>query len=318
MGVRALWLPEVLAWTGYPVFTLPGWETAGRDFRLLEVVVGHHTATSAKAPGDYPSTNVILNGTPAVPPRLAQVGLGRSGAWFVFGAGVCNHAGVSAYAGFADLNDEALGIEAESPGDGTWTDAQRDSYPRGVAALLHKLNRPARRYASHRTVALPSGRKPDPAGIADAWMHDRVAPMLANPASIHRLYRPPAPAPVARRKEPDVTYLSIAPGDHVTIPRPRGGKVFIDLGTDDNGLSWGAALPEQDRVGQQQVRVAVHKAGGNSWRPITGTTNPDPHVFWMPTQRTVGFELAADEDLAVIRNMHPGWALGVTITHEPA
>jgi hypothetical protein len=313
VGVRALWLPEVLAWTGYPVFTIPGWETAGRDFRLLEVVVGHHTATSDKAPGDYPSTAIIRDGRPDLDPRLANLGLGRSGAWYVFSAGVANHAGVSAYAGFVDLNDEAIGIEGESAGTGLWTPAQRDSYPRGVAAILRKLNRPATRYASHRTVALPKGRKPDPVGIDDAWLQGIAAGYLARPETLNRNAAAASAAPTT--KEPDVTVLRLAPGDAVTIPRPRTGKVFVDWAFDDAGLAWGTPLPDDQKAAAQQLRVAVHTKGG-SWRPAVTPGNPrDPYQFWMPGQQSGGVELAAADDLIVIRNLHPGWPLGVTVTH---
>jgi N-acetyl-anhydromuramyl-L-alanine amidase AmpD len=88
----------------------------------------------------------------------------------VIAAGQAWHAGNSRHAGYTNLNDEFVGIEAESPGDGTWTAAQRDAYPKLVGSLLHVMKRDVSRYVSHRDCAIPAGRKPDPTGMTDTWM----------------------------------------------------------------------------------------------------------------------------------------------------
>jgi hypothetical protein len=164
-----------VAGTGLSVIVQPGWESRGHGgLRLVEVVVGHHTATPESSPGDYPSLHVVTNGRSDLPGPLANLGLGRSGNVYVIAAGLAYHAGASAYAGYYDLNDESLGIEAEDSGDGVWTDAQLFMYPRLVGALLHYMRRGADRYCSHRTCATPAGRKPDPAGISDGWMHSQI------------------------------------------------------------------------------------------------------------------------------------------------
>jgi len=187
-GLWVPWLVDAARLTGYPVFVEPGWNGRGNGgLRLLEVVVGHHTATPDSVAGDYPSLRVVRDGRAGLRGLLSQLGIGRSGAIYVLGNGLAYHAGVSAYAGYYDLNDEALGIEAEDSGDGTWTAAQLDCYPRLVASLLFYMRRGAERYCSHRTCALPAGRKPDPAGIADAWMHTRVRHLLGDPT--HRIPR---------------------------------------------------------------------------------------------------------------------------------
>lgn len=181
-GLWPEWLPHAAALTGLRVLLEPGWNGRGHGgMRVLEGVVGHHTATSASAPGDYPSLRVVRDGRTGLPGPLAQFGLARSGAVIVIANGLAYHAGASAYAGFYDLNDEFLGIEAEHDGSGRWTPEQLDAYPRLVAALLYYMRRPAERYCSHRTCALPAGRKPDPAGILDARMHDQVRWYLADP-----------------------------------------------------------------------------------------------------------------------------------------
>lgn len=179
MGIYVGWLVDAarqaVAGTGKQVIVSPGWATRGQGgLRVLEVVVGHHTATPESAPGDYPSLNVVQNGRAGLIGLLSQLGLGRTGNVYVMGAGLAYHAGASAYAGFVDLNDESIGIEAEDSGDGTWTPDQLFMYPRLVGACLFYMRRGPDRYASHRTVARPAGRKGDPAGISDTWMRQQI------------------------------------------------------------------------------------------------------------------------------------------------
>jgi hypothetical protein len=180
MGFYVGWLVDAarmaVAGTGKQVIVSPGWQSRGQGgLRVLEVVVGHHTATPETAPGDYPSLNVVQNGRAGLIGLLSQLGLGRSGNIYVIGAGLAYHAGASAFAGYYDLNDESIGIEAEDSGDGRWTDAELFMYPRLVGACLYYIRRGPDRYASHRTVAVPAGRKNDPAGISDQWMRQQVA-----------------------------------------------------------------------------------------------------------------------------------------------
>lgn len=185
MGLHVAWLVDAarmaVAGTGKQVIVSPGWQGRGHagGLRAIEIIVGHHTGTPDRAPGDYPSLNVVQNGRAGLAGPLAQYGLGRSGNVYVIAAGLSYHAGASAYAGFVDLNDEAVGIEAESAGGGGWTPEQLHMYPRLVGACLHYIRRGVDRYASHRTIARPAGRKPDPAGISDDWMRQRAATFLS-------------------------------------------------------------------------------------------------------------------------------------------
>jgi hypothetical protein len=184
MGFYIPWLIDAsrtaVAGTAMSVYVQPGWESRGHGgMRCTEVVVGHHTATADSAPGDYPSLNVVTYGRSDLPGPLAQLGLGRGGHIYVIAAGLSYHAGASAYAGYTDLNDEAIGIEAESAGNGLWTPEQSFMYPRLVAALCLYMSRDVSRYCSHRTCATPAGRKPDPKGIADDWMQQQAAAVLA-------------------------------------------------------------------------------------------------------------------------------------------
>jgi N-acetylmuramoyl-L-alanine amidase/Putative peptidoglycan binding domain len=181
------WLADAARRTGYPVVESAGWLTRGHGpMSMCEGVVGHHTATSAKAGGDYPSLGIVRDGRSNLKGPLSHLGLGRNGTVYVIAAGNCWHAGVSVWAGFTNLNDKFIGIEAENPGDGSWTTAQLDAYPKLVGALLFAMKRGPGRYASHRSVAIPAGRKPDPAGLTDEWMRThavRFMEALAGPSA---------------------------------------------------------------------------------------------------------------------------------------
>ena len=188
MGVRATWLVDAARLTGYPVSEVAGWRGRGHgDFRVLEGVVLHHTADGPT--GIYPSLGVVHDGRAELAGPLANLGLGRDGTIFVIADGVGWHAGASTWAGFTDLNDEFLGIEAESTGTrDDWTPQQRDCYPRLVAALLFYIRRGADRACGHKECAVPGGRKIDPAFWDLSGMRRQVAYYLADPvARIPRL-----------------------------------------------------------------------------------------------------------------------------------
>jgi N-acetylmuramoyl-L-alanine amidase-like protein len=173
------WLADAARSTGYPVVEVAGWRSRGHGgMRVVEGVVGHHTGTTDKAAGDYPSVGIVTNGRSDLAGPLCNLGLGRSGTIYVVAAGCAWHAGASRWAGFTDLNDKFLGIEAESAGTGGWSNAQLDAYPKLVAALLRYMSRGPDRYAGHKDVALPLGRKPDPVGIDTNWMRQQVARIL--------------------------------------------------------------------------------------------------------------------------------------------
>jgi hypothetical protein len=183
MGVWATWLADAARLTGYPVSEVSGWRTRGHGaagFRVLEGIVPHHTAGAPT--GEYPSLGVVRDGRAGLAGPLSNLGLGRSGTIYVIAAGVSWHAGASAWNGFRDLNDEFLGIECESVGTrDDYTPAQRDCYPRLAAACLHYMRRSAGRCAGHKEVALPLGRKIDPAFTDMNEFRDRVGWMLDDP-----------------------------------------------------------------------------------------------------------------------------------------
>src|SRR5687767_78769 len=90
-------LADILRGAGLTVVEADGWKTRGyrgQQMSGVKSIVPHWTASSPAARGDYPTLNTILHGTSETPGPLSQLGLGRSGTWYVCAAGLCNHAGV--------------------------------------------------------------------------------------------------------------------------------------------------------------------------------------------------------------------------------
>jgi hypothetical protein len=216
------WLVDAARSTGYPVVEVAGWQTRGHGgMRVVEGVVGHHTATADSAPGDYPSLDIVTHGRPDLDGPLCNLGLGRSGTVYVVAAGCAYHAGASRWLGYYDLNDEFLGIEAESAGTGGWTDAQRDAYPKLVAALLRYMSRGVDRYAGHKDVCVPAGRKIDPVGINTDWLRHRATTGSPGSAGVEILERLTITPPDAGEHTVRV-FLSGSPAAAIVV-RPRLG-----------------------------------------------------------------------------------------------
>jgi len=159
------WLADVARSSGLPVVETAGWKARGHaEYIECRGVVAHHTGSSGT--GNYPSLNTIISGRPDLSGPLAAYGLGRDGTVYVIAAGVCWHAGDGIeWGGWLPANEGnwySLGIEAESIGTrDDWTPAQRDAYPRLVAAILHYLGQPASRLAGHKEFS--TAGKIDPA-----------------------------------------------------------------------------------------------------------------------------------------------------------
>jgi len=182
MGARALALADVLRAAGLPVVEVPGWQSRGRDLVAIRGGVTHHTATSPAAGGDYPTLGVVRDGRAGLAGPLSQLGLGRSGTWYVIAAGRANHAGTvhSRYAS-THGNPYSLGVEAEHPGGNhPWPAVQYASYVRGCAAI-------ARHYGitwlGHKEVAAPVGRKPDPTFDMGAFRASLGVALVSNPGA---------------------------------------------------------------------------------------------------------------------------------------
>jgi hypothetical protein len=270
-GIWIPWLADAaraaVAGTPYQVFELAGWQTRGHGpFRALEVVVGHHTGTADSAPGDYPTLRIVRDGRSDLAGPLCNYGLGRSGSIYIVAAGVAWHAGASAYQGMVDLNDEALGIEAESAGGGRWTPDQLVVYPRLVRSILDYIRRPMTRYASHRTVATPAGRKDDPRGIEDVWMQQQAgAVRLGTPAG------PPSPA---TKKGLDVTPANhrVSGAGSIRLGCPTGSasmlvaRAWVSALADGPGPGKVHFFFQDDRGGRSDVAATIPFADGHSGR----------------------------------------------------
>lgn len=167
------WLATVLRDAGLTVREVPGWQQRGHgEMRDVLGVLAHHTVGPAQGDGrlgavvvpGYPSLRVVTEGRPGLAGPLSQLGLARDGAWVVIAAGRAWHAGTgsAAWVPAGRGNDHLIGVEAESVGTrDDWTPAQRESYPRGVAAILRHLGLPASRVIGHKEWA--PRRKIDPA-----------------------------------------------------------------------------------------------------------------------------------------------------------
>lgn len=162
--------------SGLPVVEVKGWRRRGHgQMEAVQTIVTHHTATSASAPGDYPSLRVVRDGRADLPGPLAQLGLGRSGTVYVIAAGVSFHAGEVGLEAWD--NWHAIGIEAEHDGVSDWPPEQYDAYARLCAALCEHYGIGPDQTLGHKEVARPLGRKVDPNFDMGAF-RDRVAALM--------------------------------------------------------------------------------------------------------------------------------------------
>lgn len=170
--MAATWIADALRARGLAVdeSLVPDWQsrthTDGPTMGTVVGVMGHHTAGGAS--GNLPSLGIVRDGRAGLAGPLANLMLARDGTWVPIAAGRCWHAGGADNPGAwpwvpnGDANGYVLGVEAESVGTADdWTAAQRESYPRGVAALLAHQGLGADRFLGHKEWA-PT-RKIDPA-----------------------------------------------------------------------------------------------------------------------------------------------------------
>lgn len=211
---RLTWLADVLRKAGLPVRETAGWKTRGHgDMGQILGVLAHHTA--GPQTGNYPSEQIVILGRPGLAGPLANLGLARDGTWIVIAAGQAWHAGTGSapWCPANTGNTHLIGVEAESCGiRDDWTDAQRGSYPRGVAALLSHLGLPAARAIGHKEWA--PGRKVDPA----FWDMNQFRAEVARWQSAAT--KPPASTP--RSPEDDVPVI-------VLCESVKGGQVWTGL-----------------------------------------------------------------------------------------
>ncbi|CAF0928026.1 unnamed protein product [Adineta steineri] len=160
-------LADILRSAGVNVVEVAGWKTRGHGVMAsVKGILVHHTA--GPATGDFPSLGVVRDGTGSLAGPLAQLGLGRSGTWWVIAAGRCYHAG-STIDDSIYGNSNAIGIEAEGTGlpatdsgHANWPEVQYQSYIKGVKALQKAYGVATARVIGHKEAAVPKGRKIDP------------------------------------------------------------------------------------------------------------------------------------------------------------
>jgi N-acetylmuramoyl-L-alanine amidase len=271
MSVYIPWLVDAAKLTGYPVSEVAGWRNRGHGgMRVLEGVVCHHTA--GPKTGNMPSLGVITNGRAGLAGPLANYGLARDGTIFVVAAGCAWHAGASAWAGFRDLNDEFLGIEAEDDGDGHWTDQQNDAYPRLVASILFYCRRTSERSTAHRECCLPAGRKPDPAGINMVTLRNRVNWLLGDPLQRIPLFANPA-RPTKKKENPMQDIVIPKGKGNVRLVCPVGGastttaKAYLSAVVVGPTKGSARCWAQSDRGGIADWNWAINVIDGRSERP---------------------------------------------------
>lgn len=234
---RLTWLADVLRKAGLPVREAAGWQSRGHgDMGPVLGVLAHHTA--GPRTGNYPSENIVVAGRPGLEGPLANLGLARDGTWIVISAGQAWHAGTGSapWCPANTGNTHLIGVEAESCGTADdWTDAQRGSYPRGVAALLAHCGLPAARAIGHKEWA--PGRKIDPA----FWDMNQFR------ADVDRWLRAARPAPALRLpQEDDVICI-------VMCESVKGGPIW-------RGLSIGGTVIGPLSPGELASLNAMRKA----------------------------------------------------------
>lgn len=155
--MRLPWLADVLRGAGLRVVEVPGWQSRGRELRKVEGIICHHTATGPAA-SDSAIATMLRDGRPGLNGPLSQLGLARSGTFFVVAGGRANHNG------YGTWGNDAIGIEAYNDGRGEpWAPVQLEAYKDGVAALLVRLGYGSDRVLAHRES--DPARKVDPTGI---------------------------------------------------------------------------------------------------------------------------------------------------------
>jgi N-acetylmuramoyl-L-alanine amidase len=128
----------------------------------VDAIILHHTASNSTA-GDLatlrsPAAGVSAHYLIGRDGKIYQLVKDERRAW---------HAGVAAIRGDSspDVNSRSIGIEITNAGDGKtpFTQGQYRALERLVPYLVKKHKVPLRNLLGHKEVALPAGRKSDPA-----------------------------------------------------------------------------------------------------------------------------------------------------------
>ena len=160
-------LADILRGAGLNVVEVAGWKTRGHGVMTsVKSIIIHHTAGPAS--GDFPSLAYMRDGSSSLAGPMVQLGLGRTGTWFVIAAGRSYHAGntmddsVYGNSNAIGVEAEGVGLPATDSGHAHWPEVQYQSYIKGVKALQKAFGVPTARVMGHKEVAIPKGRKIDP------------------------------------------------------------------------------------------------------------------------------------------------------------
>lgn len=98
MPYSLTWLPDVLRAAGLEVLEYPGWKTRGHgDMGAVQGVLCHHTCGPLHGHGEFgddlPDVGVLVDGRSDLSGPLCNLGLGRSGKFYMIAAGRGYHAG---------------------------------------------------------------------------------------------------------------------------------------------------------------------------------------------------------------------------------
>ena len=149
-----------------------GWN--GLGLTELRGIMWHHDSSPV---GDSPGALDWCMYSELAP--CASIWVDRRGKWWIYSAGLANHAGVgsSALAPNSTGNMYYLGIETDHTEGEKWPKEQIDSLRKGTAALMahYKLD-PKQALEFHATYA--PGRKTDPAGLNLKAERRRIARLM--------------------------------------------------------------------------------------------------------------------------------------------
>ena len=138
----------------------PNWDERPQGVAINTIVL-HATATATgqeavnafRDPASKRSSHFVIDRNGAVIEMVPP----EKRAW---------HAGVSQLDGLPDLNNYSIGIELADLNDGeAYTDAQYEALAHLIRGLRERFAIPDARIVSHAAVAMPPGRKTDPAGF---------------------------------------------------------------------------------------------------------------------------------------------------------
>lgn len=176
--------------SGLTVHESPGWTRRNHgQMTAVKGVICHHTGSSGSG-----AENVVRDGRTGLAGPLAQLTLRRDGSVGVLANGQAWHAGTGSWPSIGRNNGNAycIGIEAVYNGSDI-TAAQRDAYPRLVAALCRHYRVPVGNVIGHREWA--PGRKVDPGQIDMAAFRRAVQSLVSGTAPA-----PVTPAPTPQKK----------------------------------------------------------------------------------------------------------------------